>query len=33
MAGFSNVDFAKLNTTLNYNSDEEAYGAAFAGGP
>ena len=33
MAGFSNVIFEKLNTTLNYNSDEEAYGAAFAGGP
>ena len=33
MAGFSNVNFEKLNTTLNYNSDEEAYGAAFAGGP
>jgi ubiquinone/menaquinone biosynthesis C-methylase UbiE len=33
MAGFSNVSFEKLNTTLHYNSDEEAYGAAFAGGP
>jgi ubiquinone/menaquinone biosynthesis C-methylase UbiE len=33
MADFSNVNFEKLNTTLNYNSDEEAYGAAFAGGP
>jgi SAM-dependent methyltransferase len=33
MAGFSNVDFERLNTTLNYHSDEEAYGAAFAGGP
>jgi len=32
-AGFSNVSFEKLSTTLNYNSDEEAYGAAFAGGP
>jgi len=33
MAGFSNVRVEKLNTVLNYNSDEEAYGAAFAGGP
>lgn len=32
-AGFSNVNFERLNTTLNYDSDEEAYGAAFAGGP
>jgi len=32
-AGFSNVNFEKLNTVLNYRSDEEAYGAAFAGGP
>jgi SAM-dependent methyltransferase len=32
-AGFSNVNFEKLNTVLNYNSDEDAYGAAFAGGP
>lgn len=32
-AGFLNVNFEKLNTVLNYNSDEDAYGAAFAGGP
>ena len=32
-AGFSNVNFEKLNTVLNYNSDEDACGAAFAGGP
>jgi len=32
-AGFSNVIFEKLNTVLNYSSAEEAYGAAFAGGP
>jgi SAM-dependent methyltransferase len=32
-AGFSNVSFEKLNTFLNYSSDEDAYGAAFAGGP
>lgn len=32
-AGFSNVSFEKLNTILNYSSDEDAYGAAFAGGP
>jgi hypothetical protein len=32
-AGFSNVNFEKLNTVLNYSSGEEAYGAAFAGGP
>ena len=32
-AGFSNVNFEKLNTVLNYSSDEDAYGAAFAGGP
>ena len=33
MAGFSNVIFEKLNTILNYNTDEDACGAAFAGGP
>jgi ubiquinone/menaquinone biosynthesis C-methylase UbiE len=32
-AGFSKVNFEKLNTVLNYNSDEDACGAAFAGGP
>jgi ubiquinone/menaquinone biosynthesis C-methylase UbiE len=32
-AGFSQVNFEKLNTVLNYNSDEDACGAAFAGGP
>jgi len=30
MAGFSNVIFEKLNTILNYNTDEDACGAAFA---
>jgi len=33
MAGFSNVIFEKLNTILNYDTDEDACGAAFAGGP
>jgi hypothetical protein len=32
-AGFSNVNFERLNTVLNYSSPEDAYGAAFAGGP
>ena len=32
-AGFSKVIFERLNTELIYNSDEEACGAAFAGGP
>jgi SAM-dependent methyltransferase len=32
-AGFSNVIFERLNTELIYHSDEEACGAAFAGGP
>jgi ubiquinone/menaquinone biosynthesis C-methylase UbiE len=32
-AGFSNVVFERLNTHLIYHSDEEACGAAFAGGP
>ena len=32
-AGFSNVVFEKINTELIYHSDEEACGAAFAGGP
>lgn len=32
-AGFSNVKFERLTTTLNYNSDEDACGAAFSGGP
>jgi len=33
VAGFSNVVFERLNTELIYHSDEEACGAAFAGGP
>jgi ubiquinone/menaquinone biosynthesis C-methylase UbiE len=32
-AGFLNVIFERLNTELIYHSDEEACGAAFAGGP
>ena len=32
-AGFSNIIFERLNTKLLYHSDEEACGAAFAGGP
>lgn len=32
-AGFSEVRFEKLNTELLYTSDEQACGAAFAGGP
>jgi ubiquinone/menaquinone biosynthesis C-methylase UbiE len=32
-AGFSNINFVRLNTILNYDSDEDACGAAFAGGP
>ena len=32
-AGFSKVVFERLNSTLVYHSDEEACGAAFAGGP
>ena len=32
-AGFSDIAFEKLNTELIYHSDEEACGAAFAGGP
>ncbi len=32
-AGFSDVIFERLNTELIYHSDEEAFGAAFAGGP
>ncbi len=32
-AGFSNIIFERLNTELIYHSDEEACGAAFAGGP
>ena len=32
-AGFSNVKFERLNTILNYDSGEDACGAAFAGGP
>lgn len=32
-AGFSNIVIEHLNAELVYNSDEEACGAAFAGGP
>lgn len=32
-AGFTDVVFERLNTELIYHSEEEAYGAAFAGGP
>ena len=32
-AGFSNIIFERLNTRLNYDSAEDACGAAFAGGP
>ena len=32
-AGFSNVVFERINTHLIYHSDDEACGAAFAGGP
>jgi hypothetical protein len=32
-AGFSNVHFERLNADLIYHSDDEACGAAFAGGP
>ncbi|MFI5186812.1 MAG: class I SAM-dependent methyltransferase [Chitinophagales bacterium] len=32
-AGFSDVIFERLNTYLNYDSDDDACGAAFAGGP
>ena len=31
--GFKNISIEKLNTVLNYNSGEEACGAAFLGGP
>jgi ubiquinone/menaquinone biosynthesis C-methylase UbiE len=31
--GFSNITIERLNTKLIYESDEEACGAAFAGGP
>jgi SAM-dependent methyltransferase len=33
VAGFSNVIIERLTTSLIYHSDEEACGAAFAGGP
>jgi ubiquinone/menaquinone biosynthesis C-methylase UbiE len=33
IAGFSRCETARINTTLHYNSDEEACVAAFAGGP
>jgi len=33
VAGFSNVIIERIKTELIYHSDEEAYGAAFAGGP
>ena len=32
-AGFSNIRTVRLNTSLIYTSDEDACGAAFAGGP
>jgi len=32
-AGFSKVNFEKINTILNYDSAEQACAAAFAGGP
>ena len=32
-AGFSHISFEKISTTLEYQSAEEACGAAFAGGP
>ena len=32
-AGFSDIKFERINTELIYHSDEEACGAAFAGGP
>jgi ubiquinone/menaquinone biosynthesis C-methylase UbiE len=32
-AGFTDIIFERLNTNLVYGSDEEACGAAFAGGP
>jgi ubiquinone/menaquinone biosynthesis C-methylase UbiE len=33
VAGFSNIIVERINTELIYRSDEEACGAAFAGGP
>jgi ubiquinone/menaquinone biosynthesis C-methylase UbiE len=33
MAGFSDVQFDRIDTTLHYDSGEEACAAAFAGGP
>src|SRR4030095_44164 len=33
VAGFSNIIVERINTDLIYQSDEEACGAAFAGGP
>lgn len=33
MAGFRNIVVERLNTLLDYDSDEDACGAAFAGGP
>jgi len=32
-AGFGQVDVERISTTLRYESDEDAVGAAFAGGP
>jgi ubiquinone/menaquinone biosynthesis C-methylase UbiE len=32
-AGFKNISTERINTILDYNSDEEACGAAFLGGP
>lgn len=32
-AGFKNISTVRINTVLNYSSDEEACGASFLGGP
>ena len=32
-AGFKNISIERMNTVLDYSSDEEACGAAFLGGP
>jgi ubiquinone/menaquinone biosynthesis C-methylase UbiE len=32
-AGYTNIESKKISTTLHYETDEEAIGAAFAGGP
>lgn len=33
LAGFSNIEIARIKTSLTYSSDEDACGAAFSGGP